>query len=444
MRIRISPRGLVARAILEPGERPAEDEVLEALQEARVTVGLDLGAISRLALAEGGPRSVVVARGRPAARGIAQPLDCVVPIAAERPALTSAFLASGRGKRIDGLVQAGQILAWSQEPAGSQPGLTVRGTSFLRPPGTARLCRPGKDVKLTRSSRALESETSGIPFWSGGSVHIFPVLVVSHLARSIESEGHVLVIGDIEAGIHLRSGGDVLVDGSVHGGEIVAAGTVVVLGGVRHHASVRAGANLALRFGENASLQADGDVRILDHALFCEITAALELQVGGRLLGGHAIADVGIRARSIGSRSGTRTAITLDPQGRRRSEAMVAESALFQVKEDIARVRKERQQITLAEGPDAMPWLTEKLEALERHLLNDLRERLRILLLARRRASQRPVPRIQVGHAIFAGVHLDINAVGFSVARRLPPCRIEERDGNLLAMKEGWSGLLAS
>lgn len=447
MELLISPRGLVARLLVREGEWPHLATILDLIRSSGITHGVDFDAIRSAADSGPGPAKVVVARGTPPRRG--RPAGILYDFPTTdfaRGPLDPHDVGVTRSLHTIPLVVPGQTLARKKEATPGIPGTDVFGRPV--PP------RPGRDVPLLASRNCrvvdggtrIEATASGSPrLVAGGRITVVPVLPIPHNAGSatgdIVFDGIVMIEGNVEENVQIRAGVDIVVKGEIRGGRLRALGSVIVKNGIRHHAEVNACGRIVARFAEHSSLRSGSDIVIARDLLFCEVESQGEVKVGGRLIGGKVRSDIGIRAQAVGSRSGTRTTVILEPGGSKRSRIAAIEGALSHTRARLALVCSKLPQTpptsTTNLHPPPLPVSRNRLEAVERQLLGEIRDHLRELL-ARKAAPEAPVstgcrPRVHVEQAIFAGVDLSINGARLVARNQLPAGQLFEYHGRILS-----------
>ncbi len=437
MRVRISPRGLVARVRLEEGERPDFTRLQQLLQESGIIHGVDPQALEALSMVRDRPITLVVARGTPPQRGA----DATVEYGFGNTGRSVRWSVETRVEVRDlltaSIVEKGQFVARKQPATVGRQGVTVLGTEIPGRPGRDVRLKAGRNCEVSRDGMAVRAAVAGQPTKEGDLIGIQPMLhVPGHVDRitgDIDFEGDVLVSGDITPGCTVKASGNIFVKGQIRGGQVRAGGHVNARC-IRQHADIRAEAGILARSAEHSYLRAKGNIRIVEDLLFCEVDTDGTVDVGGRIVGGTVLADEAVRATAIGSRQGTRTRVLLHPVWRRKREEADRLAEFSKAKATLDTVSRSIEASAAALGGNRCQTATERrLASIKDQLANEVRERLRAVLLARRRAVECPAPRVVVLLGIFSGAELQINNGSFVARSQQPAGQFVERNGAIVA-----------
>lgn len=217
-------------------------------------------------------------------------------------------------------IEAGTPLLRKHLPTLGQPGKNLLGEALPALHGEnkyfgklrgARIA--DDDPNLVLAAEAGQAHTAG----NAAVVHpIFSVPGVDYTTGNIQFTGTVVVTGNVESGFKINAGGNIVVHGMVEGAELNAKGYIVLDGGVigGGKAVIKAGGNITAKLIEGAHVESYKSITVYESVVHSEVTAAEDIAVGtgfgkGQVSGGVVRATHGLRARIIGSVSGTKTIV---------------------------------------------------------------------------------------------------------------------------------------
>jgi uncharacterized protein (DUF342 family) len=327
LQVALSPDGLEAQLHIQPaqGGAPAtREQVLAALAELGVREGILDGAIDA-ALAAGGVRGAVVARGRPPVHGRDGWFESLVPEVRSRvPRVDETGHTDYRDLGEILVVHPGDALMRRHPPTEGSYGMNLRGEAL---PAT-----PGKDAMFAASLAGaapapddpdlLRAAIAGQPVAVPGGMIVEPVFKANQVdtaSGNIDFDGSVTIKGDVAAGMTVRATGDIEVGGVVERATLEAGGGIVVKGGVigdlghkgGGEARIHCGGSFSAAYAQQATVEAGDSIFIDDMAMQCALTAINHVRVGnkkrGHVIGGTVHATLSITAKVIGSPNRVRT-----------------------------------------------------------------------------------------------------------------------------------------
>lgn len=327
LQVALAPDGLEAQLHIQPaqGGAPAtREQVLAALAELGVREGILDGAIDA-ALAAGGARGAVVARGRPPVHGRDGWFESLVPEVRSRvPRVDETGHTDYRDLGEILVVHPGDALMRRHPPTEGSYGMNLRGEAL---PAT-----PGKDAMFAASLAGaapapddpdlLRAAIAGQPVAVPGGMIVEPVFKANQVdtaSGNIDFDGSVTIKGDVAAGMTVRATGDIEVGGVVERATLEAGGGIVVKGGVigdlghkgGGEARIHCGGSFSAAYAQQATVEAGDSIFIDDMAMQCALTAINHVRVGnkkrGHVIGGTVRATLSITAKVIGSPNRVRT-----------------------------------------------------------------------------------------------------------------------------------------
>jgi hypothetical protein len=302
---------LSCRNLPETGERPTEEEVIQAFAKAGIVAEIERETLENV-LADFSPEWTVVAKGIPPIPPTHGRLEYYV----DPSQLDGRAAANDSGgvdyKRLNLIlnVKKGQELVRKHDPIPGQPGTDVFGKPI--PPESGRavslLGRPG--IELVEDGHlAIAAEDGAIISGRQGMTvsKLFTIPGdVSYKTGNIEFNGSIEVNGTVLSGFELKAEGDILIRSEVEAARIEATGNVTVLGGIHGggKALIRAGGHVSAKFANDAAIEAGGDVIIRSQLVNCCVRAHGQVHVQetpGAIIGGEIRSGQKIRSKFLGS-----------------------------------------------------------------------------------------------------------------------------------------------
>ncbi|MFW6058986.1 MAG: DUF342 domain-containing protein [Phycisphaeraceae bacterium] len=311
---------LSVRPPVAGGDPVKAEDVLDALKQRSISLGVDMKAIRRAvdAAARGEEvQDVVVVSGRHAKHGQDAHLRRFARRSHDGPVepLTD--------KDLDGdtplLCKQGDVLMQYVPPVPGKPGHTALGEA-LQPPDPADI-DPVAGKNVQREGNNFIAEVTGVAMFDGHSVETRKALIVhkdvTHQSDPIDFDGEVQVRGSVRSGAKVRATGNIVIAGNVEAAEIESIeGDVVLRSGVagRHIAVIRAARDVNARFAEATSIVAGRDINLQVGSLHSRLIAhrtVHAVQGKGHIGGGVVMAGERVRAKQLGARGGVATHVTV-------------------------------------------------------------------------------------------------------------------------------------
>ncbi len=277
----------------------------------------------------------------------------------------------------------------------------------------------------------VESNLSGrLGFGTAGK----PELVVEGPVTAetpIEFGGDVVVEGDINEGATVRVTGSLEIRGSVNGGTVRSGGSIVVHREVRH-AHLEAIGDITASGAESATIHCEGNLNIRADLKFCNTEVGGLARAGGRIFGGHLVADQGVRALAIGNRTEIRTQVMVVPDARRRVRIAQLEGELARDNARLAICQGTAGRISGHGALSARLYLAEREQRFAQEALACLEELSALKAHPRHQTRQA----IVVDQGIFPGVELQVNQATLPVSRILAPGRFGDCGGHIVNLNK--------
>ena len=214
-------------------------------------------------------------------------------------------------------VEVGDALAEIIPPVTGETGYTVTGKEISFRKGVVPALPMGKNTKPNpENPLVLEAEVEGGVRVNSGKVEVDSIYViknnVDYSTGNIFFKGSIVVNGDVKSGFKVKAKNDVQINGVVEDAIIEAGGNVLLKNGFigKDKGMIIARGNVTLKFCENVTITAEGDIYIGDFALNCTIQTKGRLFATdrkGMVVGGESYAVGGIDLNISGNRSCTPT-----------------------------------------------------------------------------------------------------------------------------------------
>lgn len=303
------------------GLNPTYPMLKQKLQEAGIVFGIKDEVLQAAVANKELPRTLV-AEGIPPTKGrnaffesLIQPLENK-----GKPTLREDGSTDYKDLNIVHSIEVGTPLLRKHLPTLGQPGKNILGE--VLPPihgenkffGKLRGARiADDDPNLVIAAEAGQAHTSR----DSAVVHpIFSVSGVNYTTGNIQFTGTVIVSGNVESGFKINAGGNIVIHGITEGADLQAKGYIILDGGVvgGGKAVIKAGGNITAKLIEGAHVESYKSIVVHESVLHSEVTAAEEIIVGtgygkGQVSGGTVRATHGVKARIVGSVSGTKTTV---------------------------------------------------------------------------------------------------------------------------------------
>jgi uncharacterized protein len=328
---RISPDKLAATFHLKPAHgsgRPlAEADLRELLTRQKIRFGIQEDALREglEACRQGKSAEVTAALGRAARAGTPGEIEYFFNRELQGPI----FMAPGPDGKINYRdikwvpnVAKDQLLARLRPTVPGVDGMDVFGEPIRAPQPPPVYLVAGPNVRAEKDDTEFLSEINGRVQMNGSLLAVMNVYVVNsdvdYRSGNVRFEGNVLVTGAVRKGFEVEATGDVVVLQNAEPCRIKAGRDVFIHGGVlgsgKGEYRIEAGRDIKAGYAENAWLEAQGDIGIEDFALQSFLYSGGRILLDkrrGSLVGGEAVAALGLEARSLGSQTEVRTLVAV-------------------------------------------------------------------------------------------------------------------------------------
>lgn len=294
--------------------------LIEELAKVEVTFGLDKNAIEECCQRANRGEAVediIVARGKLPVPGEDGSIDFLVKPFDENPEydVDESGQIDYRETNLFENAKEGEVIARSKPARTGEAGTTVQGKPIpVRDPARAPL-RAGPGAKLSEDKTEVIAATDGRVIHRAGSVSVTQELVVDDVDLStgnIDFVGFVRVRGDVYDGFTVRAGKGIRISGAVGHCTLESDGDIQFGGmtGLEGQGAIRCGGNLLANYLHEVDVLCEGDVKVKNEVMHCNIKTRGKIIIPGLVAGGEYIALAGIEVGRIGSEAGVQTHFT--------------------------------------------------------------------------------------------------------------------------------------
>lgn len=337
--VRISPDNMEAVARFYPpstgGTRMDKEEIIDSLRLKKIVYGIEEEAIEKFLQHRQYCTDIVLARGKAPVHGTDGKIEYFF----------NTDLNTRPKRNEDGSVdffhlntinhcKQGELLARMIPADMGESGTNLLG-EVIKPRDVKKVSlKYGKNIAISEDKTEIYSQVNGHVSLVEDKVFVSDVFEVENVGPAtgnIESEGSVLVNGNVQTGFSIRAKGNVHVHGVVEGASIVAGGDIVIDRGMNGmgRGRLQAGGCIITKFLENAVAYSEDYVEA-NSILHSTVTAKTEINVDGKkgfIMGGFVRAINKVTCRTLGSPMGADTYVEVgvDPEIKARHQKLQEE-----------------------------------------------------------------------------------------------------------------------
>ncbi|MEZ8099131.1 DUF342 domain-containing protein [Vibrio bivalvicida] len=310
-------------------------QIVQALAQAHVTKGINKLALKKVLvmshqLKAGETFTQPVAKGKNPVQGVDAKF---IPLVQDPTKQVLAPKASGDDGKVDMLnlgetitVSANDHLMKRVPATKGKPGMTVQGKIIPPKPGNDSVLKAGKGTQVSPANpNLLVAEVSGMPVLKEKSVDVEDALCLPTIGVStghVKFKGNVVVFGNIESDMVVRTTGSLTVGGFIESADIQAQGDIEVAKGIIGHnvsedekksCVVKSGGSITANYAQFSELQAATDIHLAVHCMNNEVRCGHNLVVcdanerQGTLSGGSAKVGDKVTCVNLGVEGDTAT-----------------------------------------------------------------------------------------------------------------------------------------
>ena len=210
-------------------------------------------------------------------------------------------------------VEEGELIAVIKKPQpGRKDGHTVYGEKIEAKPGQEVTLEAGNNVRVEDKGDEIHfyAEISGQLIKDNSSISIEPLYIVDSdvgaKTGNIGFKGAVLVKGSVNDGFKVQATGNITIQGNVGKAIVQSKENIIVNNGFagKHKGLIYAGKDVTIKFAENGTIKAGGNIFIARAALNCRLIAGekvISIKEKGQIIGGLVKAKKGLEVKIIGN-----------------------------------------------------------------------------------------------------------------------------------------------
>ncbi|WP_414932734.1 DUF342 domain-containing protein [Vibrio europaeus] len=310
-------------------------QIVHALAQAHVTKGINKLALKKVLvmshqLKSGETFTQAVAKGKNPTQGVDAKF---VPLVEDPTKQVLAPKASDEDGKVDMLNLGETITVAENDPlmkrlpaTKGKPGITVQGKIIPPKPGNDSVLKAGKGTKVSPDNpNLLIAEVSGMPILKERGVDVEDALCLPTIGVStghVKFKGNVVVFGNIESDMVVRTTGSLTVGGFIESADVQAQGDIEVAKGIIGHnvsedekksCVVKSGGSITANYAQFSELQAANDITLAVHCMSNELRCGHNLVVcdanekQGTLSGGSAKVGGKVTCVNLGVEGDTAT-----------------------------------------------------------------------------------------------------------------------------------------
>ncbi|MBI1387366.1 MAG: DUF342 domain-containing protein [bacterium] len=297
------------------------ETLLQALNDAGVTNGVDIKAVHALLKDKKFDKRVRVARGGPPIAG--KDASLVDPMGLMKHVN---FVGMEIGTRVDfkektfySAVKKGEILLRKIPADPGKPGADVHGDSIPSIPGVDISFPQNTNCALSKDGLELAAAVDGCAYMNGTTLNVSPSININgnvdYKSGNVKTAVAVQVTGDVLSEFSIASDAEIAVGGIIEGAKVNARQSLLCKRGIegKDKAFIVSGGDVQCQYIKNATVQAERKIVAQGEIMQSHVKARRVHCEGedGAIIGGRVLAWEDVCAKTIGSELGVRTEIIL-------------------------------------------------------------------------------------------------------------------------------------
>ncbi len=335
--------------------QPADEEeytvamLMGALGEKGVCAGIDQDLLDEMVAQKKYDTEILVAKGVPAVDGVDGYYDYNfnTNFDGKPKVLPDGSVDYWSVHSIESVI-AGQVIAIYHPAVDGSDGMTVKGRVLQAKHGREQMPIKGKGFERMNDNLTYTATIDGKIEMQNDRIAILPVHEIHGNAEltggNIDFRGDVVIHGNVENGVTIKSSGSITIDGVVEAC-VLEAGTDIILrsgmlGG--NKAYVKAKGNITAKFFEFTKIECDGDIQadvLMDSDVFCRGQVMLN-GPRGSVIGGKLHAIRGVVATTLGNDAEKKTEIQVGAGVDVYSRVRVLEKKIEATEAELAKIEE--------------------------------------------------------------------------------------------------------
>lgn len=298
------------------GREVTAEAILSKLSEHKITYGINVEEIKRIANERLYSERTLVAEWTPAVNGVDGTISYhfekqvkIAPVEDEHGFVDYKNLGLIR------TVRKGDVIADITLPTEGTPGIDVRGQTLRQIVGKKASYTVGTNTELTDDGTQIIASTDGNINFKSGAFVVDQVVTISGdvdaSVGNINFVGDVVVKGEVLEGFKISSNANIVVAGNVNGATLEADGDIIIKKGCINSKIIAHG-SVTINFCEHSNIRCDGDL-VSSNFVICDVyCGSLNIKgTNGGLMGGTYTSLSSVEVTNIGTKNYTPTLLTV-------------------------------------------------------------------------------------------------------------------------------------
>lgn len=344
---------------------PGEDEeytvslLKQALEEKGINTGIDQNRLAKMISEETYNKDVLIARGIEPIDGIDGKYEYFFNASFDKKPkiLPDGSVDYWSVHTIESVVE-GQTIAIYHPAKEGTDGRTVKGKVIQAKRCRDQLPIKGKGFERMDDNVTYKALTDGKIEMQNDRIVILPVHELSGDADStggnIDFRGDVVIHGNVESGVNIKSTGSITIDGVVEACRLEAGKDIILRSGMMggNRAFVKTKGNITAKFFEFTTIECEGMIQA-DVLMECNVICQSKLMLNGprgSIIGGTVKAIQGIEVSCIGNDAEKKTEVFVGAGVEVYSRLRVLEKKIQATKENLTKIEGGLKQFEMLEA----------------------------------------------------------------------------------------------
>jgi len=417
-------------------------DIVKTLQEAGLTYGIQGENIKTAFNHKILNTDILVAYGKPPVQGVDAKIECLVDITPQ----TLAEIIDDKNDYVPvtiSNVKKGQKLFKVEPHTAGVAGISINGSEIFAKPG--RPARPikGRNVRFSPyNPNYLVSEVDGNLVWDELRANVMPDYKafgsLGVLNGDIYFIGNLIVTGNINPGIKVKTGGNLEVWGNVEDSTLEAEGDIVIRGGFFGHGKGKlfAKGNITVSLVDNQLVHSLRTITIKKECVNANLNAYTIQAESASIFGGTITAFDSIEVRELGRSQNVITKVSIGSKLHKMNMIRILENEIREIEtyskklnESANYLLAKRMKFGFITPDEELDYLTTKDELKEMVMkLKSLMERREFYIS---KLNDRINPRLRILDSIYPNVLLSINDIRSENSRVFSNSVFFERDNSV-------------
>lgn len=431
-----------------------EDLIRKALNERKVTFGIDEEKLQQIIDEQIYVQTLTIAEGEPPENGSDAQLIYHFDKLVERQDYSLDNLGQVDWKELGNIINTTPdvLLLEKIPPTEGKPGTTVTGKRVRQTKGRDLRIRAGKGVRVDESGLKWFSEIAGHVIFRNDQISVENIIEFEDVNTStgnVHFNGTVIVKGIVEDGFTVDSTADIRIQGNVGASKLMAKGDIAIVGGVfgKKQALIQTDeGTIYSRFTQDAKLLSGADIVIDEYARNSELKARSAIRIlnenpdRGCIIGGSASALEEVNVNNVGNEMELHTRVAVGISKEEIERTSTLEANVKKSLENLDNLRKSMFILHREKVRNRGQLDRRKKELYERFLamldrlrvnnLSDINELLRLYL----NAYGQKKSYLHVNKVIYPNVEVNVKNATMDVKKQIDFATLTENEGEVVIL----------